>query len=323
MTQTAVPAPTLPRHVSALAERQHGLLSVEQLVHAGLSRSAVRHQLATGGWVRLTPRVLQRSGSPPSDGQTLMATILDVGPMSFISHRSAAAWWGIPGFRLEPVDVMVLRGGRQTPTSRGVVHRPRHLPDPFATMLGGVPVVRPALVVLQLASVLHPERLRRLVDRMWADRLLSGPSLRAELDPVLGRGRPGTTAVRGLLDSLPDDYVPPATGLEGRASSIFDTAGLGPYRRQVDLGSEVSWCGRVDLRHESLPLIVEIDSERFHRALTDEADDDARAQRLTDAGFALARVTDVEVWHQPAVAVARVRAAESALRRRSFAARHP
>lgn len=215
-----------------------------------------------------------------------------------------------------PADVMVLRGGRQVPTALGVVHRPRHLPDPFGTVLDGIPIVRPALVVLQLAPIVHPERLRRVVDRMWSDRLISGPSLRSEIGPLLKRGRPGSAVVRELLDALPDDYVPPASGIEGRVSAILESAGLGPYRRQVDSGDEVRWCGRVDLRHVDLPLVVEVDSERYHSALTDVADDDRRADRLELAGFAVVRVTDQEVWHRPGEVVARVREAERQARRR-------
>jgi very-short-patch-repair endonuclease len=317
MNPTALASPTIPRAATLLAQRQHGLVGVAQLHDLGLSYSAIRNQREQGDWDPVTHRVLRRAGAPPTDAQQLMAVLLDVGPhQACIGYRAGAYWWGVPGFSLHPIDVMVLRGGRQAPTSLGVVHRPRHLPDPYATVLDGIKVVRPSLLVLQLAPRVHPERLKRIVDHLWSARLVSGPSLRADLGPLLKRGRPGSAAVRELLDGLPDDYVPTASALEGRTAAILDAAGLGPYRRQVDSGDEVRWCGRVDLRHATLPVVVEIDSERYHSALTDVAADDARAERLEHAGFEVVRVTDTEVWHRPGDVVARVRASERRARAR-------
>ncbi|WCO65472.1 DUF559 domain-containing protein [Iamia majanohamensis] len=203
------------------------------------------------------------------------------------------------------------------------VHLPRHLPDPFAADLDGVPVVRPALILLQLAPRVHPARLARLLDWMWTRRLLSGPSVRAELEPVMHRGRAGTAVLRDLLDSLPDDYVPAASGLESRFASIVADHDLPAMRRQVDLGDGERWCGRVDFLACDLPLVVEVDSDRYHRALTDREADRRRQGRLDAAGFVVARVDEFQVWHRPGEVVERVRAAawEARARRASSEAR--
>lgn len=294
------------------AERQHGLITWDQAQAAGLDRSTWRHRLARGDWERITPRVVRRPGAPRTTAQMAMAGVLDVAPSSYLSHRSGAAYWGVPGFRIVPLEAIVVRG-RRTPTPLVIVHRPRHLPDPFAAVLDGVPVVRPALLLLQLAPLVHPERLRRILDWLWSRRLLSGPSVRAELAPLMHKGRPGTVALRTLLDELPEDYVPPASALEARFARIIADAGLPPMRRQVDLGSD-RWCGRVDFLAEDLPLVAEVDSETFHAALSSQADDEARQAALEGAGFTVVRATDAEVWHAPRVVVHRVRRARLLLR---------
>ena len=257
----------------------------------------------------MSPRVVRRAGAPTSSSQRALAAVLDVGPDSYVSHGSAAALWGVPGMTLEPVDVMVLRGGRETETELATTHRPTHLPDPFATVLDGVPVVRPSLVVLQLAHDMHPDRLRATVDRLWSRRLLSGPSLRRELEPVLGRGRAGTRAVRELLERFPPGYVPPASGIESRFAQIVVDFDLGRFRRQVDLGDDETWCGRVDFVAEEWPLIVEVQSELYHSSLTDREADARRRARLEAAGFQVVEVWDAEVWHRRSVVVDRVRRA--------------
>jgi very-short-patch-repair endonuclease len=204
---------------------------------------------------------------------------------------------------------MVLRDGKETETPLAIIHRPTHLPDPFAAVVDAVPVVRPSLMVLQLAAGMHPDRLRTMVDRLWSRRLLSGPSLRRELEPILGRGRAGSAAVRALLDSYPEGYVPPASGIESRFAQIAADFDLGPFRRQVDLGGEEAWCGRVDFVAEDRPLVVEVQSERYHSSLTDREADARRRQRLEAAGFEVVEVWDSEIWHQRSLVVDRVRKA--------------
>ncbi len=298
-----------------LAEQQHGLLTHDQARRAGLSRGAWRHRLDRHDWERVTGRVVRRPGSVPSASQRGLAAVLDLGSSALLSHHSGAALWGAPGFRLEPFELMAPRS-RRTPSILATIHHPRHLPDPYAAVLDGVPVARPALLLLQLAPMVHPERLRRVLDWFWSRRLLSGPSVRAELAEVMHRGRPGTAALRDLLDSLPADYVPPASGLEGRVRQVLADADLPPMRQQVDLGGR-RWCGRVDFVATDLPLVLEVDSETFHAALSSQADDAARQHRLEDAGFLVVRATDDEAWHRPRQIVERIRTARWALRARA------
>lgn len=222
---------TLLRH----AEAQHGLISLEQRRAVGLTDDQWRHRLRAGGWVPVTDRVARRAWAPRTELQRAMAAVLDVGPRAFISHGSAAALWGIPGFRIEPLEAMALRH-RRTPSPLATVHHPRHLPDPFSAVIDSVPVVRPALLLLQLAPRVHPDRLGRMLDNMWSRRLLSGPSVERELTPLLHRGRPGVVAVRTVLAERGGGYVPPASSLEARFNRILVDAGLPEMRRQRDLG---------------------------------------------------------------------------------------
>lgn len=307
----------LTEALTELSERQHSLVARRQGQELGLTRAAWRWRTIRPDWDLLSPRVARRTGSPSTPEQRALAAVLDVGPSAYVSHASAAALWGIPGFTVQPVHVIVVRGGRQVPSSLAITHRPRHLPDPFGTELDGIPVVRPALLLLQLAAEVRPARLRRILDRMWDRRLLSGPSVARELAPLMHRGRDGTAPLREVLDGLPTGYVPSASSLEARAEAVLREAGLGPFRRQVDLGDGGRWCGRVDLLHESLPVVVEIDSDKYHAALTDAADDLARDLRLERAGFTVVRVQEAEVWHRPSAAVAKVRAALAGGRRRA------
>lgn len=282
-----------------LAEAQHGLVTRAQVRASGVTDDSWWYLLHGDGWECITRRVARRAGAPRTFQQRVLAAAFDVGPSAYVSHWSAAALWGIPNVGVEPTDLIVVRQGSQTPTSLARIHRPRHLPDPFGASLDGIPVVRPALVLLQLAAQVTPARLGRLLDQFWTRRLVSGPSVRRELSPLMHRGRAGTLNLRNLLDSLPLDYVPPASGLEGRFAAILERADVPAMRRQVDLGDEGAWSGRVDFVDRHVPLVIEVDSERYHTALTDEAADRVRQDSLERAGFVVRRFDETDIWRRP------------------------
>jgi very-short-patch-repair endonuclease len=175
------------------------------------------------------------------------------------------------------------------------------------TVLDGVPIVRPERAIFELCATEHPKRAERAMDAAWAKALCSGASLRRVLAELARRGRGGTVVLRELLDARPPGWVPPASNLEARFIEIARGGMLGEWRRQVDLGDDARWCGRVDFVSTNYPVIVEVQSERYHTALTDIAHDTIRRVGLQDAGFVVVEVWDTEVWYAKHTVVARVR----------------
>lgn len=235
-----------------------------------------------------------------------MEAILDAGGEAVLSHASAAALWSLPGFRIHPCHVTIRRRSHTVARSIGTVHRMRALQPHHTTVLDQIPVVRPDLMILQLAGIVHANRVPVLLDRAWSMRLLSGPSTRRLLDEVATSGVKGVTALRAALDARGSDYVPPASNLEGRFAHVLEAAGLPRGIRQVDLGAD-DWCGRVDFHFPNQRVVIEVDSERYHSALSDITADARREDRLRSAGFTIGRVTDGQVFHQPAEVVELVR----------------
>ena len=178
---------------------------------------------------------------------------------------------------------------------------------------------RPSLLVLQLAPHVAPQRLQRVFDHLWSRRLLSGPTVAADLEPVMGRGRPGVVAVRTMLERCGPDYVPPESNLERRLIDLVDAAGLPPLQRQRNLGDDTRWLGRVDLYWPQWLIIIEVDSDRYHSALSDREHDAARQHALERAGYLVVRVTEQELWHRRDEVIARLRAAVAAAKTRQAA----
>ena len=239
-----------------------------------------------------------------SDRQRQLTAVFDAGPTAHLSHLAAAWLWGVAGGRRRPVITRTLDG--PPVTSGAFVHRVRLLPDAWTTVLDGIPVVRPELMLLGVCATEPLGRAARILDNAWSRRLLSGPSLQALLDDLGRRGRNGVAMLRELLDERGDDYVPPASNLESRVKSLLDGAGLGTFARQVDVG-EQQWSGRVDFVSTRWPLVVEVQSELHHTALTDVVADAARRAWIERDGFVVVEITDDEVWTDPSVALDRIR----------------
>jgi len=299
-----------------LAERQHGLVARYQLHDLPPTRQAMHQRLHTSKWEHVTDHVARLRGSPRTKGQKVLAAVLDAGRDAALSHQSSGSWWGLAGCSLEPLHVTTTSRSSRS-TSLALLHVVRELPEQWVTQLDGVPVVRPELLALQLFGALREERAERLVESLWSMRLLSGPSIERFIDEMGRRGRNGTAGLRRYLAARGPDYVPPASNVEARAIQVLREWGF-HFRRQVDSGGD-RWTGRVDLRHATLPLIVEIQSERYHSALVDQLADRRRIAELEAAGFVVIEVTDLQVWTRPRELVEAVREGILEARRRAAA----
>jgi very-short-patch-repair endonuclease len=296
--------------VLELAETQHSAIATWQLRAIGLGREEIRRLRTSSAWDAVSKRVMLRSGTTITDSTRLMAAVLDASPGASVAGPTGAFMWGARGFRLEPIHVVRPKGVSRRPSTLAVVHEVVDLHPSHIKVLNGIPVVSPGRVVCELAAS-HPHRAERVLDWFWTEHLLDGRTFGRTVGEMRDRGRKGSTFFRELDAARGPDYVPPASGLEKRFMEICPW----PMRRQVDSGGE-EWCGRVDFRDLELPLIVEVQSEKYHTALVDRVADANRKARLEAAGYTIVEVWDTEVWHRPDDANERVRKARWTLQAR-------
>jgi hypothetical protein len=188
------------------------------------------------------------------------------------------------------------------------VHEVRYLPRSEIRTLEGIPLVSPSLALLQLSGLrsVGTSRLARAIDAAWSDRLVTYTTL-STIDRCMSRqGRRGLVRFRELVQERGPNYVPPASNLEGRFAEILARGGLPAMRRQVDCSGEEGWIGRVDFRDLEIPLVVEVQSERFHRGLTAERSDLERIGRLRSSGMEVLEISDEDLFHHSPDVLARV-----------------
>lgn len=280
-------------------EKQHGVVNRRQLNDTGLSSRALRHQVDSGFLEPLSPQVLRLAGSPATEAQDAMAGVLDAPSSAFLSHRSAAAWWGLPGFKVRhPIQVVIPWQGTTRRTRLAQVHYHRALPAQHLTSLGGIPVVSPALLIFLLAGTENPGRTERALDNGLSMRLLTPKTFHDLLDQLRARGRNGITVARRLAADRPPTYVAPQSGLEARVERLAKDVDV-DLRRQVHVGDNDGWIGRVDFEVVGTGDVIEVLSERYHTSHLDQLADAERFVRLEASGRRLLTIWDHDVWSNP------------------------
>jgi len=285
----------LEEEIWRLAERQHGVVGRRQLWALGIGYQALLHRLNKGMLISLSAEVLRVAGSPLTERALAMTAVLDSPGAAYLSHVSAAAWWGLPGFSISPpVHTLIPRQGTMSRRRCAIVHYHSSLPSDHLRQMDGVPVVSPALTIFLLAGTVHPARTERALDNAWSMRLVTYQELHALLARLAARGRNGIRVMRRLLADRPEGYVAPQSGLEGRVQQLARDVGV-MLRRQVNLGGD-DWIGRVDFTVEGTNRVVEVLSRRYHGSLSDQRLDEVRLERLAAAGFRVMTVWDTDVW---------------------------
>jgi hypothetical protein len=302
---------TEPRaEMRALARLQYHVIARNQARELGMNRWQIRDAIATGEWEWATPRVLRLAAGRRSYEQLCTTAVLHTG--GALCGESTLALCRVPGYaRRAPVRVVIRRGQTFHGCSGVVVSEVRSLPDHHLMLINGIRSVTPTRAIYDLAAGYHWEKVRRTLKNTWRRKWTSGGLIHQMGPEWLGQGRPGTVAMRELLAVTPVDYDLPDSNLEDRLCSILEEAGFPRPKRQVNLGNDSRWIGRVDVKDPELPLVAEVDSEMFHFEPIDGDDDAARDAAFGGAGLPVVRFTEHEVWHEPQVCIARWRAARA------------
>ena len=100
--------------VARIAARQHGVLSIHQLRKAGLSDDAVLGRVRAGRLHRIHRGVCAVGHSGLTHEGRCMGAALACGEGAAVSHRSAAALWGLLPPAVGPVEVAIsTKAGRR------------------------------------------------------------------------------------------------------------------------------------------------------------------------------------------------------------------
>jgi predicted transcriptional regulator of viral defense system len=289
------------RRVSALAARQWGVVSLDELRACGLDRNAVRTRVARG-WLHAVHRGVYAVGHVqlPTVGRFL-AAVKACGAGAVLSHFAAAALLGFVRWDRRLIEVTV--AGNATRTHPGLrVHKTATLQRADWVIRDGIPVTSPARTLVDLAAYSTPRDLRRAVREALAHKRVSLRQL------IAAKTRLGPRRGSAVLAEVLSHAAPTRSELEDVVLDLILGAGF----RKPDVNVSLRLNGRVvipDFRWPAQRVVVEADSATWHgNALARQ--DDAERQALLEAhGERVVRVSWDDAVCRPGQTVDRLRLA--------------
>jgi hypothetical protein len=252
--------------VAEIAARQHGVISLEQLLTAGLSRAAVSRRVRAGRLHRVYRGVYAVGHTALSARGRWKAATLAFGPRAVLSHRSAAELWEI--LAESGADPQITLPGPADPgRRRGIrAHRSATLNASVITSRDGIPVTRPARTLADLK------------------RTASAPTVRRARRQAEYLGLPlGDEPGDGTRSDLESDFL-----------ALCQRSGIPQPEVNVPVGPFT-----VDFMWRDRALVIEVDGYRSHRGRQAFTDDRVREARLVQRGIYVQRFSDWQIDNEP------------------------
>ncbi len=269
--------------VAELAGRHDGVVSLEQLRAAGLSYEQIRRLVLRGYLIRLYRGVFAVGHRPLTTRGHLRAALLAAGPDAYLSHRTAAAVWGLRDVSTQRIDVTVPEGTRR---SRGPLRFHEMSREPDVKPRNGLRVSAVPQMLIELAPYETRRELDRLITQSVRKRILDLDRMRLAL--ARHARRPGV----GKLHQALAVYLP----TQDRRSDLerdFDRF-LAEHpeipRPQTNIMID-GW--EIDCYWPEQRLAVELDGRPYHIAVRDIEKDKFKDGKLLLKGIRVMRITDM------------------------------
>jgi Protein of unknown function (DUF559) len=274
--------------VARVAERQHGLVSRQQLRDLGMTEAGIANAIARDRMYRIFREAFAVGHTRVGKRGRLLAAVLSCGPGSVVSHGSAAFLLGLWEFEPAEVDVIApIQMGRKI----GGIRR-RFVPAPSAKESkrhDGVPTTTPPRTIVDLAGIVQARSLSRTIEQAAVLGMLDIP----EIDRILaGPRRRGSPLLREMLEDW-RRYKG-----ETRLRSIME-AKLLPLLTRLNLpipgcNEKLTLDGEtfeIDFLWRERRLAIETDGRQFHDNPNALLRDSNRNRALAKAGYSVLRLS--------------------------------
>jgi putative AbiEi antitoxin of type IV toxin-antitoxin system/uncharacterized protein DUF559 len=274
--------------LAELARAQWGVVSRGQLRALGFGRGGIARRLQAGR-LHVVHRGVYAVGHTAlgREGRWL-AAVLACGPGAALSHRSAAAHWGLLRTNQTRIDVTAGRARRGAPGIR--LHRARFLDARNTTTHRGIPITTIARTLLDVAASEPAARLERAVAQAVRQNVYDHRAIAEVLGQSNGhRGRSALAAATVREPKLT------RSDWEARVLALIRAANLPePLLNHVLDAPDHGPC-EADFFWPARNLIVETDSWQHHGSRASFEADRAKDAALTAAGYRVVRLT----WRTP------------------------
>jgi hypothetical protein len=285
--------------IGELGRTQYGVVALDQLRARGVGRREIERRVRRGSLLGVAAGVYVINGSPPSTRQRMVIATVGASRRTALSHESAAE---LHRFHFVPRGRVVVTIGRagqhRRPADR--VHCKEDLRPVFCCAVDGLPTTTAERTLVDLASVLWPDRLERVLDDLLATDRVVYRDLIGVFNALARRGRNGIGRLRPLLEVRGEGYVAPSSTLEAGFVKLIDRFDLAqPTRQHLPPWAVADGIGRVDFAYPDRRLLIEVDGRRWHSRDQANEHDRFRDQQAVAAGWRVLRYTWTQVSERP------------------------
>jgi hypothetical protein len=284
----------MERHLTQIAERQEGLITLNQFEHAVPARHRRRRLIEAGTLIRIAPKTYRISGAPTTHRQQLRAGLLSLGHESWVSFEAAAQLHGLDRSDPDAVEFTVPRGNFVN-NSPFCVHTTNRIPLIDRVEVDGIRCTSATRTILDLALARRPEqRIEAAIDSAVRLGLSAPHAIARRLDTLRGRGRWGCRLIENLvLDS--GGHSP----LERRFLTLCRQAGIDRPLTQAIHHKNNRFVARVDFLFAPQGVVVEVSGQHGHSSPTERQRDAQRRNELQDLGRRVFEYTYADVMRSP------------------------
>jgi hypothetical protein len=290
------------RRVAKIAATQYGLIIHDQAIAVGGTEEQIDYRLATGRWLAEFPGVYRIAGVPSSWEQHMKAATLAGGPTTYASHRASMRIWGLDVIHVDEIEIVsTIKEQHRLP---GVIaHRSTDLIDHDVTVRYGIPVTRPARMLVDLGAVLPERIVARVTDQAVGRKLVTITGVAEVHKRVAKRGRRGAGVIGRILEPRVGLIIP----------GVFE-ANVGSLLRAADIEMPVAQCWVipgvdgicVDYAFPPIKLALEADGYEPHSSFKSFRGDRRRFRRLEKLGWTVLPYTWEDVMFSPASTAAEI-----------------
>jgi very-short-patch-repair endonuclease len=278
--------------VRALAAAQSGVASRSQLLAAGVSDSAIKRALRSGG-LHLIYKGVYSTQAPElaSEDALLIAALLAAGDGAVLSHGTAAWRWSL--IPAPPTSIELAVPHRRTAPPGLTLHRSRFRPGDLI-LTAPLPTTSVPRTLLDLAVRYDQRALRKAL----AEAEFHHNTRPTDIQQTLRQGHPGSANLRAALDHHIPGHGTAKSRLERHFRQLLIQHGIELPLRNEPLGPWTIDCLWPDRR-----VAVELDGRQHDRPHQADSDDD-RDLWLRRHGYIARRYGERQVKHCPGEVIA-------------------
>jgi very-short-patch-repair endonuclease len=272
-----------------VAGHQLELITTAQLRVAGVTPDVVRTRMGQGTMHRVYIGVYHLGTPLMLPGAAELAAVLACGDDAVVRRRSAVALFGLAD-RCEG-EVEILVPGRNCRRTGIDVARIGKLAEVDTGFQHGIPIVAPALTLLDFAAVATTDELERAITEAYALELATEEQLRDVIERHPHRS--GAAALRAELDRVGGPMWT-ASKAEQVMKELMRQADLAMPQTRVKVAGFTA-----DFLWPEYRLIVEVDGYRYHGHRYSFERDRRRDQKHKTAGYEVFRFTWRQLENEP------------------------